>query len=374
MQVVDRGTIYDASQAPAHARFCTFPSPVRLADGRIVVAFRTGSAKDSADEDIYLRVSTDEGKTWHVVRDGFGDVPPSGGRIRALGLTELAPGRLIGSFMWLDHSDPTLPLANPETQGILPSRVMVAESPDAGKTWSDLREVPVAPHTGNAITGSIMELYDGTLALPYEAWKDYYDTATGAHHAALRLSTDGGETWSGRGITAHDPTARVFYWDQRVTVDPNTGRLIAMFWSHDRTAQQDLPMHIAWGDPDGIEWSEPISTAIPGQIASPLVLPDGRVFAAYVHRHAPPSLRCILSDDFGRTWAATPELVFYEKQWGGQEFGMVGSREFGEYWSDMNVWTFGHAEPVLLGNGDVMVVYYAGDATALSICWVRIAV
>ena len=57
----------------------------------------------------------------------------------------------------------------------------------------------------------------------------------------------------------------------------------------------------------------------------------GRVFAAYVHRHHPPSLRAILSADTasagGRpSWSAADELVFYEKERGGQESGRVGRR------------------------------------------------
>jgi len=66
-------------------------------------------------------------------------------------------------------------------------------------------------------------------------------------------------------------------------------------------------------------------------------------------------------------------LVFYEKQRGGREAGMDGPRDFGDYWADMSIWTFGHPAPVRLPNGDVMVAYYAGDETAMSIHWVRLA-
>jgi hypothetical protein len=53
---------------------------------------------------------------------------------------------------------------------------------------------------------------------------------------------------------------------------------------------------------------------------------------------------------------------------------MEGKREFADYYEDMRVWSFGHAEPGLLPNGDVFVAFYAGDANSLSVCWVRIAV
>ena len=386
MHIVDRGIIFDASVAAPEARFCTFTTLERLSDGRLLAGFRTGSAKDSADESIRILLSQDDGATWQTVCEGFGEIPPgSGGRLRAVGFTETGSGRLLGVFMWMDRSDPGLPLANPETQGILPSKVLVAESEDVGHTWGSLREVPLLPHKGNALTGNILALRDGGLALPYEAWKEYHDTSPGQHHAALRLSSNGGRTWRGPEIVAHDAQGRLLFWDQRLAVNPEDGRLIAMFWTHDREAQQDVAIHVAWGSPDGRSWSAPVSTGIAGQICVPLWLPGGRVFAAYVHRHHPPSLRAILSNDVasgsaGQSWPEAEELVFYEKARGGQESGMGGKRDFGDYWADMSIWTFGHPAAVVLAdshgseNGDVLVAYYAGDEASMSIHWVRIDV
>jgi hypothetical protein len=319
MRVLERGTIFDATAAEPTARFCTFPSLARTAGGRLIAGFRVGSSKDSADEDVRVMISDDEGATWHMAFAGFGAFPPgSGGRIRGIALTSLG-FRLIASLLWVDRSNPALPLASPQTQGLLPTRVLVAWSDDEGRSWSVPQEVSLAPHKGNATTGAILALKDGRLALPYEAWKEYDDPSPGRHHAALRISADRGATWDELAIVAHDPQGRVLYWDQRLTAEPFSGELIAMFWTYDRRAQRDLDIHIAWGAPDGRTWSRPASTGIAGQICAPLALGHGRVFAAYVHRHHPPSLRAILSDDFGRTWTAAEELVFYEKARGGAE-------------------------------------------------------
>ncbi|MCX6030354.1 MAG: sialidase family protein [Chloroflexi bacterium] len=371
MHILGRGTIFDARTAPSEARFCTFPSLACTESGRLIVSFRTGSAKDSADEDCRVMASDDRGATWQTIFTGFGDVPPGRGRIRCLGITAACRGRLIGSLGWVDRSDPTLPLFNPQTEGILPTKVLFVESRDSGRFWPAPREVALLPHTGNAVTGAILSLKNGALALPYEAWKEYGDPDPARHHASLRISADGGATWPELGIVAHDPAGRLLYWDQRLSVDPETGELIAMFWTHDREAGRDLDIHSAAGSPDGRRWSQPASTGIAGQICAPLALDGGRVFAAYVHRHHPPSLRAILSDDCGRTWTAADELVFYEKKAGG-ESGMHGQRDFADYWADMSIWTFGHPAPLLLPDGDIMVAYYAGDETAMGIHWVRI--
>lgn len=382
MRILDRGTIFDATAAPPERRFCTVPSLARLPGGRLVAALRAGSSKDAADEDALVLVSDDDAATWRLVCPGFGDLPPGRGRIRAAGLTSIGGDRLVACLTSVDRSDPSLPLFDPQTEGILPTCTLLAASEDAGESWAVLGEAPLAPHVGNAITGAILILQDGRMALPYEAWKAWGDARPGRHHAALRLTAPGGlsgwetrATWPGQwpelAIVAHDPQGEFLYWDQRLTVAPDTGELLAMLWTHDRRVGQDIDIHIAWGSADARRWTPPVSTGITGQICAPLALGGGRVFAAYVHRHHPPSLRAILSDDFGRTWTAAEELAFYEKARGG-ESGIGVARDFADYWADMSIWTFGHPEPRLLPGGDVMVAYYAGDSSAMGIHWVRI--
>ncbi len=373
MHIVDQGTIYDARQAPAHARFCSFTSTCLMQDGTLLVSFRYGSSKDAADENVAVYTSRDEGRTWARVKMGF--EPPVPGYptgFRGGLINEVRPGVLLGHFQWFDRSDPTRPLADPETQGVLPSRTFIATSTDGGGTWSPYTELDMRPHRGQAATGRVEVLRDGALMLPYESWKEWGDTSRGTHTASVRLSRDGGATWAPAVTVATHPIGRLLYWDQRVAVHPDDGRLIAMFWTHDRDAEQDVDMHVNWGSPDGQEWTTPVSTGLAGQIVAPIVLPDGRVLAAYVHRHDPPSLRALLSDDFGQTWTAAPELVFYDSR-SGQEAGSAGKRDFGDYWADMNVWSFGHPAPVVLPSGDVFIAYYAGDSSAMGVHWVRIA-
>ena len=314
-----------------------------MADGSLLVGFRTGSAKDSIDEDIRILRSENKGRSWEMSLASYGEYPAgSGGRMRSIALTEVKPGTVMGLFMWVDRSDPALPLANPETQGILPTRIWVAESQDQARYWTPLREVPLNPHKANAVTGEILTLRDGTLALPYEAWKEYHDVEPGHHHAPLRTSQDGGRTWQGPVVVAHDPSGRVLYWDQRLSIHPQDGRLLGLLWTHDRGDGVDLPIHIVWGSVDANSWTEPLSTGIRGQIAAPLVLPDGRVFVSYVHRHEPAGLRALVSPDFGKTRDQKEELVVYSKKQGEQEPGAFSKRDFADVWADMTVWSFGH--------------------------------
>ena len=52
-------------------------------------------------------------------------------------------------------------------------------------------------------------------------------------------------------VVAADPANRIDYWDQRLATQPASGQLVAMFWTFDREANADLPIHICWGTPYG---------------------------------------------------------------------------------------------------------------------------
>jgi hypothetical protein len=333
-----------------------------------------GSAKESPDENVLMRLSADGGKTWETICDGLDPLLVEGkpGSWHQGRVTELSPGHLLGAFWWLDRSDPSRPMINPETTGTLPNHIFVMDSFDDGRTWVNRREVDTRPFESVALMGAPLMLATGDIAIVSESWKTYDDVSEGRHHAILSISRDGARTFDTPVIVAHDPANELLFWDQRLAVDPETGTIIGMFWTHDRVAQQDANAHIAWGSPDGRTWTYPGDAGFLGQIPRPLALPGGRALAVYVHRHYPPSLRAVLSPDLGKTWDVQNELVFYEHELA--QSGMEGKREFADYYEDMRVWSFGHAEPGLLPNGDVFVAFYAGDANSLSVCWVRIAV
>ena len=56
MKILDQGIVYDAASAPVHRRFCAFTNVTILSDGRILVAFHAGSAKESPDENVLMRL------------------------------------------------------------------------------------------------------------------------------------------------------------------------------------------------------------------------------------------------------------------------------------------------------------------------------
>ena len=217
-----------------------------------------------------------------------------------------------------------------------------------------------------------MQLPDGVLAQPYEHWKKYDNRLPAVPAARLRHSRDGGATWPEFSTVAQHPDNRMAYWDQRLDTHPDSGQLVAMFWTHDFELKQDIDIHIAWGSADGHDWSVPQSSTLPGQHCQPLALGGDRLLAVYTQRRDPPGIALSISGDFGRTWDRTQDLMVYDST-AGSEAGAGHTRSQAELWNDMEAWRFGHPRAVLLPTGEVFVVYYAGDNLVKSACWARVA-
>jgi hypothetical protein len=373
MRLLDSGLIYDAAAAPADRCCAAFTGLMSLAGGTILCTFKAGKEKLSPNDNVIIMRSRNGGASWEQICSGF-PTDPLGvpGSYSSGYLFEEEPGRLMAALCWVDRSDPSLPLSNPDTTGLLDMRVFLAESRDGGATWGPLRELSMRPHPGVALTSEPIRLHNGSIFLPYESWKDWNDEE-GTHRAAARLSFDGGATWPETVIMGSHPQQQRFYWDNRLAKDPRTGRLVAMYWTHDPTAGLDVDITIQWSDSEGRNWSIPEPTGIAGQIASPLVLDDNRLLCVYVHRHNPPSIRALVSSDLGKTWDQANEIVLYDST-GGREAGTSGPRIKAEYWADMYRWTFGHPKAIKLPNGNVLAAWYGGKPDALSMHWGRIEV
>lgn len=372
MKLLERGLVYDASQAPTQRRCAAFCGLTRLADGSLLCSFKVGPQKVSARDNVHIARSTDEGRTWRLVCEGIpAEWEGTPGSFTSAYVFEHDHGTLSISCVWVDRTHPELPLANPETTGLLPIKHLMGQSTDGGRTWAPLREVSLKPNPGATITNEIIRLDSGNLLLPYESWKEWNDR-DGIQRANVRISADDGVTWSSPHTMASDPEQRLYYWDNRVTKHVETGRVVGLFWTHNSKSATDTDIHMAWSDPDGTNWSQPQSTGIAGQIAAPLFLDATHLLCTYVHRHDPPSIRAVLSPDMGSTWDMDDELLVYASG-GGTEAGTTGPRYDADYWEDMVRWTFGHPKAIRLADGSVLAVYYAGTPDALSIHWARLA-
>lgn len=374
MRITGSGIVFDTRCAPANERSASSTAVLAASDGTILVTMRLGSDREGPDGHTAILASADRGATWTLRYLGLGDRDWAGerGETRGWYLAELEPGTITASVLFVDRLDGVAPWIHPRTQGLLPMSIWHLRSRDGGRTWTDRSRVACHPWRGASPTGPVLALADGSLAQPFETWKEYEDEAEGRPAALLRCSRDGGRTWPDDQLVARDPGNAIFYWDQRLATDPETGTIVSMCWTHEPAAGRDRDVHILWGTPDGRTWSAPQPTGLPGQHCQPIALGGGRLAAVYTHRGAPAGIRLAISDDLGRTWDRSRELEVWSSE-SGLDAGVGSARTPDEYWNDMGAWQFGHPRGCLLPDGELFLVWYGGTGDVRPARWARVA-
>lgn len=372
-----RGLISDAAARPPHECIAFFDGLCRLRSGDLLAGYTVGPAKHAVTSTIRLSRSRDGGATWketpHRFETSFGGVR---GSLAGAEVVEVAPGRLLIATSWFDRSDPERPLFDPVTEGILHSRLLVAESSDAGETWGPWRAVETPGLTGCAGTGPWVSWPDGTIALAFESFKEFDDPKPGRHAAWLLPSRDGGKSFGAPFRVAQHPEHTVYYWDQRICPAGPSGEFLALFWTHNLQDKRDLRVHFLKASlKDGDKSRDlPRETTIPGQIAAPLLWDDGRIFGFVVDRDRPGTMTLWQSTDGGATWPEADRLVVHVHDERAKLSQGKENVDFKEYWEDMGKWSFGHPTMIRLDDRRALLSFYAGNPGQLSIHWARVRI
>jgi hypothetical protein len=147
-----------------------------------------------------------------------------------------------------------------------------------------------------------------------------------------------------------------------------------MFWTHDLAHKRDLNVHIREGvlRGDRLEAGPIRETTIPGQIAAPCLLPDGRLLAFVVDRGRPGTLKLWCSRDRGASWPESECLLIHTHDERALLSQGKENIDFAQYWEDMGKWSFGHPVVRPLGGDRVLLAWYAGTPEAMSIHWARV--
>jgi len=371
MRIAERGTVNPGVVGGARA-VATFPSITCLSDGSLLAAYRVGSTKDSDDETIEIRRSSDEGKSWNQAVQPFSStLEGRRGSLRVAYVTQLQGAHLVASALWVDReSFPGRPLFNAETEGCLPMAVLLAESWDLGQAWSPWRVVPMPADIGPpSLTDRLLNLPGGRWALSVETNKNYLDGAKWFQKVVYLYSDDQGHSWSRPVTVSQDPTGRIFNWDQRAGMAPD-GRLASFSWTYDREAGVYLNIHRRVTSNDGATWTEPDDLGIADQPSHPAVLADGRTVLAWVDRFKTRSIRARSAPAIDAVFEPISELVLYEHPLEETQAPASGT---GEMLAEMSVWSFGLPFAEALPSGDVLVVYYAGTRDCMSVHWARLS-
>ncbi len=371
MKILSQGTVFP-SVPGTDRQSCAFPQVAVLPGGRWLSACRACRTKGGKDgQHVLLSVSDDEGRNWSPPESPFTAPELDGrpGQFRALALTALGGEDVLATLYWVDHSDPSLPFFNEETEGLLDSRILLSRSADSGATWNLPARVDTAPFTvPTPITGPVLLLPSGEWICQFELNKTYYDPAPWVHASVLLFSPDEGRTWPRHAVVTRDPL--IFYWDQRPQV-LRDGSIVDVFWTYDNPNARYLNIHARASQDDGRGWSSLWDTGVPGQPAPVLELGrDGRLAMVYVDRSSAPAIRCRTSPDSGRSWPESTVFTLYES---GLAEQTTAKREMADAWSEMGKFSVGLPATAALPNGDMLVVYYAGPSTDhTEVRWMRI--
>jgi hypothetical protein len=353
------------------APVATFPSVTALPDGSLLAIYRVGASKDSAGSVTQVRRSGDAGRTWSAAAAPFSDcLEGVQGSLQVVYATVLPGGRLLASALWVDREAfPGAPLFNPQTEGCLPMRVLVADSDDLGHTWSLWREVGVTPEVGPpSLTSPAVVTPSGAIIISIETNKPYLDRSTWLRRVLHCESRDGGQTWSAPRTVCGDARGDVFHWDQRLAVAPD-GTLAAFSWTYEKAANRYLPIRRHVSRDEGRSWmTDELDFA--DQPSHPAVFPDGRVLLAWVDRYGSRSIRARAAASLDGFFDPASEAVLYEAASPAHR-----TADTAAMLTDMGTWSFGLPYAEALPGGDTaLVVYYAGTPERMDIRWARLRV
>lgn len=369
MKLLDSGIVFEGKAGTSTAG-CYIPSICSLSDGSVLVSYRVGSDKMAEDGNVQFSRSRDGGKSWKPPVQPF-NLTFAGikGSFWAAYVSEIEKGRLLTALFWLNRSrHQDKPHFNPETLGIVPTKTLLSESTDFGDTWSKPWELDPSPFDCPLpVENGVSRLPDGTLICFFEKYKSYEDPKPWEQAAIIKFSYDGGKTWPDYAVAARDPKGRIWYNDQRGAV-LRDGRVLNFYYTFDSEQKRYVNIHRNISEDGGRTWSMPEDTGVPGQPAQPVELEDGRIVLVSVERQAARTVSARVSTDCGKSWSSEPVLTIYSRSPSG------GTARGSEDFSDWSKYDFGRPQAVLLPDGDVMVVYYAGSEKRTSIYWARVGI
>lgn len=359
LKIRDTGILY-ANDCPGDwAIHAYYPNVAELKQDELLCIHRRGTALYSDDGRIYQHRSRDGGKTWideGPVCDAAGDEKSYAYLCGFISRT--ADGTLVVVGARFCRPTPTTPFYHPSTGACLPEDTYLMCSKDGGRSWTPPRSIRKPAQTHLEITGSVVELEDGTWLIPFDTGKAYDDPAPVQVMVVELMSRDRGRTWSEAIPIAGGSDRTKSFWHARI-IKRGDGRLIAYLWTGDAQRERFLPLHRIVGDRLGRTWSEPRAVSIRGQTNYPVDLGAGRIFLVYTVRESEsPGIYAVISTDDGESFDADCRVQLWDA-YGKTSLGVTRSDTYPT--SHDNI-AFGAPHAVRLSNGDVLASFWCSQA------------
>ena len=325
-----------------------FPGPARLSNGELVVLFDDGKSASSAEHEMQIARSCDNGRTF---TDG-GIMYDKARLALSCGFTDSCKPTVIDNdelvsvgYGFLRETDQSLESYAVEHGRFPTSYNTFSRSIDGGKTWETPSFISHQFDTALELSGPALWCApEKTLLVfgPPFVLKGH------KQQGVVLSSTDRGRNWEQAGTFFNSDT--VAPWEVR-SLRESSGRIWLVLWNYDFATGEHLNTRLVYSDDLGRSWSEPFDTGLRGQAAN-LFEAGGKTFVLYTLREGENTgIYCApfeFSDKLsvgGSTllWSASgrsaAEGECIEKQFGALKFGQpsmtyLGGKEYLLlYWS-----------------------------------------
>jgi hypothetical protein len=371
LRILDHATIYRNPVPNLISEYVSFPAIQALPDGSLVCMCQHGSARESADATVKIHRSEDGGITWAETGELMFPPPPPEGSwamtTGGLGVTQ--EGDVLAQTVGrcIQDGERVQP-----TEDSTKTPLFFYRSSDGGKSWSSPVIYSPAILRSIGAGGNIATLPNGTLVAAGERGEipeDEHDWIS----TTIR-STDGGISWD-EPIVAQISTG-IYFFDLRIAASPS-GKLLATYWSHERSTDQGLNVHTAWSTDAGMTWTPPLDSGLWGQVTVAQFLSEHEVVAVTNHRREPFGIRIALSTDGGASFDENEAVEL----WGtvpAQTRSAPVLAPIRDLVEDplaaYHHFTFGTPTVTLLGDGTLVAAFYVTEQAVTYVRCCRIAV
>lgn len=295
--------IYENPLPQLSSRQSAFPGICILPDGKILVTHKIGEALESVNGTTNASVSLDGGRSFSEPYELFDkskfSVPVSDNGKP----TTLPDGRVAILGYLFYRNDPSLPVGNPKTGGLLPDDVYISFSDDGGKTFGDMQLIKTSFGSSVEASAPLTVLLDGSIATPITGFANWDGVREHRNCGRLLRSYDGGKTFEDSVVCTAFPGDNVTCYEQRMCQTKN-GTIAVISWNENLKTGERMNNHVTISTDNGRSFSPPIDTGIHGQASSIIALDGDRVMTIHAMRRdtAEPGIYAARADLSGGKW------------------------------------------------------------------------
>jgi len=367
IKVIERGIVYENSLPQLRSRHGYFPNMAVADDGIIVAAFLIGEAFESVDLAPYISTSSDGGKTWTSPTRMSYEIDKDTPITDSIKVTYAGGGRLLAFGYRYRRDNPDLPIGNPETGGVLDSKIIFTESPDMGKTWSKPKIINRSFSEPVEASAPITILKKGSWVSPIANFFNWEGKCPSGLHGRLIRSDDQGKTWDDSAITMEFESREVAIWEQRLCELEN-GKLLVIAWNENLVTGERLSNHYVISEDGGRSFSKPASTGIMGQASSVLNIGNNKVLALHCLRRDTnrPGIYGYIVDLANGNWDIICEEIIWEPD--------MPVKSDGNMAAVFSFLKFGQTSAIDLEDGNYLVTNWVTEDGRGKIAWHRIEI